>query len=116
MLKYFKEADFACPCCGVNETPEWFMQDIDTARGIAKIPFILTSAYRCEKHNKAINGKRHSSHLAGIAVDIFVEDSETRWKILVALKKMGFKRIGIGIDFIHADKDELKIKEVIWVY
>ena len=47
-----------------------FLQKLDRARDVAGVPFIITSAYRCEQHNKNVGGKPNSAHLRGYAVDI----------------------------------------------
>lgn len=115
-LRHFDKKDFACPCCGKNDMPLWFMQEIDDCRHQCGFPWIITSGVRCEKHNKNIEGSKTSSHLKSIAVDIYCIDSNERWKMIEQLKIHGFKRIGIGENFIHADKDKDKNGDVIWVY
>ncbi len=115
--KYFKLEEFKCPCCGRVAMDYDFIDKLDEARAIANIPFIITSGYRCEKHNKEVGGKYNSSHLVGKAVDIEVKNSYERFKILQALIKVGFKRIGIANNFIHVDNDiNDKPCPVIWLY
>ena len=58
----------------------------------------------------------NSSHIKGLAVDISVKDSRTRFIILDALIKVGFNRIGIADTFIHVDDDRNKACGVIWTY
>jgi len=77
---------------------------------------IITSGYRCEAHNKEVGGKGTSSHLKGLAADIKCDDSGFRFPLVGALLKAGFKRIGMGKDFIHIDLDPDKPKNMIWVY
>lgn len=115
-MDYFKDEEFDCPCCGKNKMTEEFKQDIDVARHIAEVPFIINSGYRCEKHNKEVGGSETSSHLKGIAADIKAETSRTRFKIVEALMAVGFTRIGIGDNFIHVDGDEDKDRKVMWTY
>lgn len=116
MFDYFKIEEFACSCCGKNEIDPQFVKKLDDARRLARIPFIITSGYRCEKHNKEVGGSPNSSHLKGIAADIKCTSSAERYKILFALDLAGFKRFGIAKDFIHCDMDNDKPQEVIWVY
>jgi uncharacterized protein YcbK (DUF882 family) len=116
MFDYFKIEEFACSCCGKNEIDPQFVKKLDDARRLAKIPFIITSGYRCEKHNKEVGGSPNSSHLKGIAVDISCQTSTSRYLIVNALIRAGFNRIGIAKDFIHCDIDKDKPQEVIWVY
>ena len=115
-MQYFDEEEFNCSCCGQNEMADEFKQDIDDARHIAEVPFVVTSGYRCKKHNQKVGGSETSSHLKGIAADIEAENSRDKFKIVEALMAVGFKRIGIGEDFIHVDKDEDKAQSVLWTY
>jgi len=114
--KYFKKEEFACPCCGKNEIKDEFLEKLDEAREIAGVPFVITSGYRCSKHNKEVGGSPTSSHLKGLAADIKTTSSKQRYKILNALLKVGFKRVGIGQNFIHVDLDTEKVQEVAWDY
>lgn len=93
-----------------------FLLLLDKAREIANIPFKINSAYRTKEHNAKIGGKNNSSHLRGLAVDISVKDSRTRYLILNSLIQVGFNRIGIADTFIHVDLDLNKSSNVIWIY
>lgn len=115
-LHHFTIDEFKCPCCGKAEMDEGLLIALDLAREAAGVPFVITSGYRCEKHNKEVGGSPNSSHLKGLAVDIKASNSKTRFKIVNALIRSGFKRIGIGDGFIHVDADKDKVQEVIWTY
>ena len=111
----FNEAEF------VDDTGNCWIKDVlvyplDYARTISGIPYKLTSACRNPEQNKKAGGKDTSSHLDGWAVDILADNSVSRFKIIMGLIRAGFTRIGIGKDFIHADKDPNKPAEVTWVY
>lgn len=108
MSKYFKEIEYKMDVD--------FLAKLDQARELANIPFIINSAYRSEEHNRHIGGKENSSHLRGLAVDISVTDSRTRFIVLEALISVGFNRIGIANTFIHVDLDLSKSDNVIWTY
>lgn len=120
-MKYFHESEFYCPCgCGLSfgDMDEDFVRDLDRARSYARVPFILTSSIRCMQHNlkKEVGGSETSSHPLGLAGDIECLSSYARYRILHGLEKAGFTRIGIGPNFIHADQDLDKPKELTWVY
>ncbi len=66
-----------------------FVRVLDTARAIAKVPFIITSGYRTPEHNKAVGGVSNSSHVKGLAVDLAVKDNMTRTRILRGLLTCG---------------------------
>ena len=107
MSKYFKEIE-------TNMSKE-FLFVLDEAREIAGIPFIINSAYRSPEHPLSIKNPS-SSHIKGLAVDIKATDSKKRFKIVQALLKVGFTRIGIADTFIHVDLDLDKTQNVIWTY
>lgn len=115
-MKYFKLTEFSCPHCNASEMNDSFLDRLDTARGTAGVPFKITSGYRCTQHNSAIESKSTSSHLKGLAADIHVVGTTARFNILRGLILAGFKRIGIGLDFIHVDEDLEKAQEVTWLY
>ena len=108
MSKYFKEIE--------DNMCTDFLQKLDEARAYANIPFKINSAFRTPEHNAKIGGKPNSSHLRGVAVDISVKDSRTRFIVLNALIHVGFTRIGIAGTFIHVDDTEDKAQNVVWVY
>ena len=107
MSKYFKNIEH-----NMNED---FLAKLDEAREYANIPFIINSAYRSPEHPESIKNPS-SSHIKGLAVDINIKDSRTRFLILDALLAVGFTRIGISETFIHVDSDLDKSQSVIWTY
>jgi len=115
-MNYFKIKEFECPCCGENLISPTLVSKLNNAREIAGVPFVINSGYRCEKHNKEVGGSPTSSHLKGLAADIKTAGSRNRFKILNALIKAGFTRLGIGESFIHCDIDKTKAQEVCWTY
>tara|TARA_R110000737_G_C14243936_1_gene425324 strand:- start:197 stop:520 length:324 start_codon:yes stop_codon:yes gene_type:complete len=107
MSKYFKSIE-------ENMNVD-FLNKLDEAREYAGIPFAINSAYRSPTHPLSIKNPT-SSHIKGLAVDISVKDSNTRFKVLDALIAVGFTRIGIANSFIHVDMDFDKSQNVIWTY
>ena len=79
---------------------------------LAGIPFPLSSAYRCPKHNKAVGGVPTSAHTRGYAVDIRCVDSHSRFVMLQALLEVGFRRIELAPTWIHVDNDPDKPRDV----
>jgi zinc D-Ala-D-Ala carboxypeptidase len=108
MSKYFKKIEY-------NMDAD-FLAKLDKAREFANIPFPINSAYRNAEENAREGGKPNSSHLRGLAVDIRVNDSRTRYIVLNALISVGFNRIGIASSFIHVDDDKSKSDKVVWTY
>lgn len=117
-LKYFDKSDFDSPDeVGSGERMnDLFLKRLDQACGHARIPFVINSGYRTEAHNRRVGGTSNSSHLKGLAADIKCVNDEQRSKIVNALIKAGFNRIGIAKSFIHVDIDGTKNAHRIWVY
>ena len=107
MSRYFKEVEY--------KMDKGFLEKLDEAREFAGFPFFINSAYRSEDHPESIKNPS-SSHIKGLAVDIGVTDSRTRYLVLDALIHVGFNRIGIADTFIHVDDDRDKSSGVIWTY
>jgi len=90
-----------------------FLEKLDAAREIAGIPFVISSGYRCPKHNKEV-GSTATNHPLGVASDIRCTDGPSRFKIIAALIQAGFTRIGVAKTFIHCDTNTLPSS--IWFY
>lgn len=114
-VKNFKESEFADNTgkCWIDEK---LVYKIDQARDMVDFPFIITSACRNQSQNTNAGGKPNSSHLSGHAVDIYCDKSWYRYEIFKALMDVGINRIGISSNFMHADIDPTKPKNVIWTY
>ena len=75
-MKWFKEKEFACRCCG--ELPPLARANVralvdevlDPVREKLGKAIVVNSGYRCPRHNAAVGGVRNSQHLRGEAADI----------------------------------------------
>jgi len=105
--QYFSDEELACRCgeCDGEMKPSFMVRLIEM-REFLGFPFPITSAYRCEAHNKAVGGAKDSYHTQGRAVDIAVSHDQA-WQVIVAAKKFGFRGIGVSQKgtkrFIHLD-------------
>ena len=123
-LLHFELSEFDSPDeIGSGKTMDSnFLSMLDDARGIAGIPFTITSGFRTPAHNAKVGGvspsnnSKGSSHMYGYAADIAAPDSRTKFIIIDSLLKAGFNRIGVGKTFIHCDNDPDKSPDVIWTY
>jgi uncharacterized protein YcbK (DUF882 family) len=106
-------SELRCPCCGEIIIDDAFLARLRLAREIAGVPFVVTSGYRCERHNKEV-GSSSRNHVEGKAADISAIDGPTRGKILKGLYKAGFERVGIARTFIHCDT--MDAVESCWLY
>lgn len=136
VAKYFKEAEFQkCdPPCSLQDMNQGTMDKLDAAReGFGK-PMILNCAGRTKAHElkqgrkgtsahvyetevEAIeNGKAAEDRQKCHAVDIRCLSDSTRWELVEALKRAGFKRIGVAKTFVHADDSPRHTQNVMWTY
>lgn len=116
---YFTEDEMRCKCgCGKCEMDEDFMEHLEAAREYGGHPFVITSGYRCEKHDKEVGGA--GNHSAGKAVDIAFKDGKEAYGLLQDLNdaEVGFKRIGISFKgkFIHVDDVPDRPTPCLWTY
>ncbi len=114
MLNYFTENEQSCNCCGEGRLEDVFLGKLNQARRNAGIPFVLNSAFRCEKHNTKVKGAKYSRHLKGIAADIKCKSSIRRFIIIDSLIKSGMSRIIVYPTFIHADDSKTERRKIIW--
>ncbi len=119
-MDYFKPEEFKCKCskCDGGKMDADFVDKLNKARYLAQTAFVITSAYRCEAHNKAVGGKPDSAHLRGKAVDIKFASSAQSFKIAQALFAAGFNRIGYNQkhSFFHVDNDGSLPQNVFFNY
>lgn len=116
-MKFFKISEFACGCgCGAKDMDPGFLKQLDLARHISGVPWVITSGKRCPKHNKAVGGVDDSEHTLGKGADVKAENSVKRLKIVRGALAAGIERIGVGKDFVHLGSDGLKGSPVMWLY
>ena len=94
-MKWFKEKEFACKCCGQlplstgsgqapRENVKALVREVlDPVREKLGMPIVVNSGYRCEKHNKDVGGVRNSQHLRGEAADIHCADNERLKQLII---------------------------------
>ena len=88
-MKWFKEKEFACKCCGqlpplARENVKALVREVlDPVREKLGKPIVVNSGYRCEKHNKDVGGVRNSQHLRGEAADIHCQDNEKLKQLII---------------------------------
>lgn len=94
------------------------LSKLSKARQLAGVPFVITSAFRCETHNRNVGGKPNSAHLRGYAVDIKIQNSSVAMKMLKAFLAAGFNRVGYNsrTKFFHIDDDPTLPQGVFFDY
>jgi uncharacterized protein YcbK (DUF882 family) len=98
--RYFQRSEFACKCgCGADTIDYELVRALDDIREHFDRPVVITSAVRCESHNKACGGAAGSQHLRGRAADITVYGTPPA----VVAEQMGLGGIGVYDTFTHID-------------
>lgn len=112
----FKVREFICPCCGAEGIKDDLVFHLQMVRDMLPVnrAMIVTSGYRCEKHNEEVGGVKDSAHTKGLAADIKYDDSSHKFMLIKAFMMVGFKRIGGYETFIHVDLDTTKPQKVFW--
>ena len=78
LTKNFSLSEFNCKCgcempSNILENVKELSYHLQRLRDKFDTKITVNSGNRCENHNKAIGGKKHSQHLQGLASDIVVE-------------------------------------------
>lgn len=117
-LHYFKRHEFDSPDApGSGDKMNMaFIAKLEKLRDACKMPLVIHSGYRTHAHNDKVGGVDASSHTLGHAVDIRALSSAAKFTIVEAATRLGFRRIGIGPNFIHLDDDITKPQDVLWLY
>ena len=104
-MKWFKETELACRCCGqlppfARENEKALIENVlDDAREQYGRPVYVNSGYRCEKHNQEVGGVRGSQHLKGEAADVYCDDNAQLARILVQQNR--FDQLILYPTFLH---------------
>lgn len=116
--RHFSESEFqrCSPSCSLQDMNQGTMNRFDTVRDLAGIPLVINSAYRSKEWDKAKGRSGTGAHTLGRAIDIRCNTEINRFKIVSALIKAGFMRIGIAKTYIHADDSPDHSQEIIWLY
>ena len=99
---HFKDSELACKCCGkVHISPE-LRTRLESLRSMAGKPVIITSCYRCQKHNDDVGGVRDSQHICGRAADIKVKGLSPQ-EVARLARRSGFTFIKTYSTWTHVD-------------
>ena len=122
--RYFDISEFDSPDevgSAEKNMSHTFLIKLDEARHAAGIPCKITSGFRTQAYHDDLTKRGYktsktSAHLKGLAADISVKDSRSRWVVINSLMLAGFTRIGIADTFIHVDLSKVKTQKCVWTY
>lgn len=103
IAKNFKYKEFDCQgsgCCSTTIIDEKLVEYLQRIRDHFGKPVTITSAYRCEVHNKKVSGATRSYHVQGKAADIVVQGISSR-EVAKYAESIGI--LGIGLYETSAD-------------
>jgi len=91
------------------------MERLDVARDLCGFPIIITSGLRTTEQNAAAGGVPDSAHVKGLAVDVQAPVGKNeREKLIWALGRVGFRRVGLYDRHVHCDIDDSKLQDAVW--
>ena len=106
----FKSTEFDCHgsgCCTQTKVDEKLVELLQKIRDYFGKPVQVSSAYRCETHNKSVGGATGSRHKSGEAADIYISGVKPA-EIAKYAESIGI--LGIGLyetdadgHFVHVD-------------
>ena len=103
LSKNFVSKEFDCQgkgCCNTTLIDSKLVEYLQKIREHFNRPITITSAYRCDKHNKEIGGATRSYHVQGKAADIVVSGVSSR-EVAKYAESIGI--LGIGLYETSAD-------------
>ncbi|MGL5356286.1 MAG: YcbK family protein [Cetobacterium sp.] len=103
--KYFKVHEFRCKCCGSTAGLQQSIIDLcDSIREEFGSAVLVTSGYRCPRHNKAVGGALKSQHVLGTAADLQPLDRSRLSDLKsTALRLNPEGGVGLYSGFVHVD-------------
>jgi uncharacterized protein YcbK (DUF882 family) len=118
LTRNFSTAELACKCkradCKTQRINIALLKHVQTLRDLCGA-LRVTSAYRCEAHNKAVGGSTRSQHKLGRAIDLQPVGDFLAPKPKDALAKLKKQAVDMGVfnglglnyaTFLHVDDRE----------
>ncbi len=106
----FSRHEFKCKgldCCGGSDPINiYLVKNLQNLRDMVGKSLIITSGFRCRKHNEAIGGAHNSQHIYGDGADVKVPTGMTPDQLKELAERIpAFKLGGIGLysTWVHLD-------------
>lgn len=112
LSKFFNSREFDCQCkfpeCKQQKISKALITRLDSLRKDCNQPLIITSGFRCHKHQDEIRASgvstvvaKKSTHESGDAADVRPKDGNIETFLKLASKY--FSSIGLAKKFLHLD-------------
>ena len=101
----FSKAELSCPCCGGFWPSPILLTKLQSIRDQLQHPLVISSACRCQTHNKEVGGSDNSYHQRGEAVDIVTTgwNGEKKFRLVGAAISADVGGIGLYKGHVHLD-------------
>lgn len=105
LTDHFTLREFQCRHCGQVKISSKLVAMLEALRGKIRVPFIITSGYRCPTHNANVGGAKNSYHVQGMATDIVCPLGYTVEEFAEICLEHGFTGVGAypAQNFVHVD-------------
>lgn len=106
LTENFNLREFQCKCgCETVKIDDRLVSMLEALRRELKVPLVITSGYRCYKHNKRVGGVDNSYHTQGLACDIACPEYLTVEEFTNICLRHGFTGVGAypAQNFVHVD-------------
>lgn len=112
--EHFSKKELACKCCGEPGSIDMgLIEALEDLRLLAGCPLIVTSGYRCPKHNAEVGGAKDSQHLKGTAADVRAKNLTPLELFALAAQIPAINGIGLYKSWVHIDVRKAK-KRALW--
>lgn len=112
--EHFTKKELACKCCGeLGPIKIELIAALEVLRRLAGCPLIVTSGYRCKKHNAEAGGAKDSQHLKGMAADVKAKNLTPLELFALAVQIPAIKGVGLYKNWVHIDVRKAK-KRALW--
>jgi uncharacterized protein YcbK (DUF882 family) len=111
LTKDFNRSEYACKCgCGFDAISPNLTHIVQKIRDALGAPIHINSGCRCEERNKAAGGVPNSTHLKGVAADLWSRrGSQGLFEVIKTLhaqgkiKNLRYCKRYIAKNFVHID-------------
>lgn len=119
LSQHFSSDEFRCPDCGKGRPTGRLLNVLQGARLTAGVPILITSGYRCRRHNLEVGGCEPCEHgnyytEETEAADVFCQAAQMRYLLLKSFLDQGVTRIGIGNYHLHIGTGQAFPQNVIF--
>ena len=118
--EHFSASEFRCPDCQRGAPSQKLLRTLEGIRALYGRPLVITSGYRCPRHNAEVGGVSPSEHSGPgeitDAVDLACSFSRDRYGLIRAALSLKVNRLGIGKNFIHVGVSTDFPRDVVWLY